>query len=451
MKYIIRYVLWICTSIVVFFVIFTMLKPRFIAYRTLDHPLLQEFKRCKNLGYKFEFYHLEDIDLSWWLNPRYKGIIFSFLDTLSEHRIEYYYKIRVKFQNNEVKEVFLGNLMPITGEQSIAEFIEEMENDSLLGELIEITDAEECHMYRYPFSFRVFEYTSPGNRIHYKPKQGVVYLKLADIPHNLTSLPYYASFLKMTGDKGFTISDFDSIICIKTNGICRIRGFVEECGKDFVEVGNYGGLPVNLKWISDPDTIAPLFLKSKISEELRATGLSERYLNERFKLVERGATRDADYYKKGDEIIESSRIIGYFTYLWNTGMWIDKLRDGLRIKVYFTYFLDRQDLETVRIGTSTSNFHEQMRLHPVKGIIDFDEIKKEVPGIDTADINFKIDQNGKIWLNFVVEKYRYEVELESGFVKKEPNIGYMKCIVPYDVHLYWSMEEKLRYRRKEDR
>jgi len=438
-------------AIIGFFIIFTTLKPRFIAYGTLNHPLLQEFKRCKNLGHTFEFYHLQDIDIGWWLNPHFRGVTFSFLDTVSQHGVEYYYKINVKFQNNEVKEVFFENFMPITGEHSIAELIEEMENDSLLDELIEIVDIEECHIHRYPFSFHVFEYASSENRIHYKPKQGIVYFKLADVPQNLKSLSYYSSFLKMTGDKGFTISDFDSVVFIQPNGPWRIQGFIEECGKDFAEVDNYGGVPVNLKWISNPDTIDPLFLESKISEELRAVGLSEKYLNAQFNLVERGATRDADYYKKANTMHEASRIIGYFEYIWNTGTWIDKLRDGLRIKMYFTYFLDRQDLETVRIGTSTSNFHAQMHLHPVKEIIDFGEIKKKVPGIDTADINFRVDQNGKIWLNCVVEKYRYEVELESGFVKKEPNITIERGFPPSDVHLYSSMEINLYYRRKKDR
>ncbi len=414
MKYILRYLVWAITGIIVIATIFVMVRPRIIVHKTLDHPLLEEFKRCKNLGYEYEFYDNKKVNLSWWLKPKLRGINFSFLDTTFKSKIKYYYKIFVTLQDNEVIDVSFENFIRITPNQTLAKLIEKLEKDSSLIELIKFVHIKECHIR--PF---VFIFSNLNNVIHTDYGGEVVYFKLVNVPSCLQFLSQYSTFLKMTGDKGFTTSDLDSIVYIRFHNVWRIRGFIEECKRDIIEVGNYGGEPVHLKWLSDPDTINPMFLKSKIYDKLVATGLQREYINERFKLKEMHATRDADYYQRERKIIESSRITGYFTYVWTTGTWIDKLFSGLKINVYFTYYVNRKQLEAVRIGPSARNCYELINLHPIEKVMSLREIKKEIPKIDTTRASYIIDQQGVIWFENIVDNYRYLIDLESGTFEKE--------------------------------
>ena len=102
----------------------------------------------------------------------------------------------------------------------------------------------------------------------------------------------------------------------------------------------------------------------------------------------------------------------------------------------------------VRIGFSADNFFDGITLHPLKGIIDFNEIKRINPEISAADLDFNIKQHGDVVASFVHDWYRYEVNVETGIMKKEkyrPR-GMMR-ITPGDRRLYSGLERHLRSKR----
>ncbi len=229
--------------------------------------------------------------------------------------------------------------------------------------------------------------------------------------------------------------------------VWRIQGFSDEFKNDFVEVGNYGE-PLHIKWLSDPDTINPIFVKPLILKQLYARGLTKEYIQKNFLLEETGARRWADYYKKERKIVDCSRIAGYYKYRWLTNSWIDKISGGLKIKLYFTYSNDYKTLELVRIGTSTSNFYENINLHPITKVIDFNSLMKVDPLIDATKISFKLQCDGEIIATFTRDKWEYEIDVETGNFKKKRIFKGMTCMLPYDRHLYQEVEWYVNTKRK---
>lgn len=451
----VRTVIWIIIVILICFVLFPFLKPQYIFHQVMNNPLLREFKRCKLVSYDFNIENRDPFTLMDLYARKYIGIDLFYIDTLSKYGIQYKYKINVQLNDYKMTRVWFERAIEISDSCSMTKVIKEVESDSALVELIKNSDVTECH-YERPN----FVYTGRCDVIKYNNPFGIMYFRLAKLPVQLHLLSYYVTFLNMVKEKGFSYSDFDSIRFIKYSeipsnsktviSVWRLQGFAVKFENDFVEVGNYG-LPVNLKWLSIPDSIDPIFLESRVLKQLYAAGLPKDYIQKKLILQETGATRLADYYKRGQKIIDASRVVGYYQYQWLTGTWIDKVHGGLRIKVYFTYFMDHKDLELVRIGLSTSNFHEGIRLHPITEVIDFNEIKQVAPDIDTTNIGFKITNDGRMMFTFVYNKYEYEVDAKTGTFRKQIYVRGMTCILPYDRHLYSEMEWSVNNRRKRRR
>ncbi len=423
---------------------YIVFRPTVIVRGILNDPHLVEFRRCKLLKCDYEF-HDNKVNFSWWLNPKLEGIDFSYLDTTFQSRIKYYYKVHAVLQNNMIKRISLAkSYVEITPEMTVEKLIQKIEKTPTMTELVRLAGIKECHVE--PF---IFKYSNSQSQVFCDYGGEIVYFKaIDDIPPHLKAFPAYEDFFAMLAEKGFTASDFDSIIYDKRFRIWRARGFMTECRNDIVEVNGYMVQKGTMTWLSNPDTISPMFLKSKVNKKLLETGLPQNYVKGRFTLLETGATRDADYFKKGDHVIEASRVVGYFLYLWQTGTWLDKYNDGFRIKVYFTHYLDRDYLELVRIGTSYNDFHASISLHPIAKIVTLAQIKGWIPEMDTTKVGYQIDAGGKVWLTCIGGLYRYDVDLETGTINKGRAYGGMSCILPADVHLYSSMEQRLNYRRR---
>jgi hypothetical protein len=351
----------------------------------------------------------------------------------------------IKVQLNDFKIVRASTEweMDLSESCTMAMVIKKIESDSVLFNLIKNSDVAECH-YEWPY----FVYTGKHDIIKYDNLSGISYFKIEKPSMSLRLLPYTQIFQKMVKEKGFNYDDFDSIRFIKISYTWRLQGFSKAFRNDFIEVGNYG-VPLNLKFLPISDSIDPYFLHPQILKHLSASGLSDVYINQKLRLHETGATRLADYYKKGKEVVDASRVVGYFQYQWLTNSWLDQLHGGLRIKIYFTYFKDRKNIEMVRTGTSTSNFYENITLHAITKVINLDVIQHIAPGVDTSSISFKITYEGRIMLTFLYEKYQYEVDAETGEFSKKRYFPGMADIFPYDQHLYSSMEWTVNTRRKQ--
>jgi hypothetical protein len=345
--------------------------------------------------------------------------------------------------DSKIVRVSLLGRWDLSESVSVASLIKKIEGDSSMINLIKNFDVKECH-YEWPY----FIYTGKHDIIKYDNQSGITYFKKEKPSASLCFSPYTQIFQKMVKEKGFNYDDFDSLRFIKISYTWRLQGFSKVFGNDFIEVGNYGD-PLNLKFLPISDSIDPIFLLPQVLERLSASGLSYIYINQKLRLRETGATRLADYYKKGKEVIDASRVVGYFQYQWLTDSWLDQLHGGLRIKVYFTYFKDHSNIEMVRTGTSTSNFYENITLHPITKVIGPDVIKQIVPGVDTSSIGFKITYEGGIVLTFLYEKYQYEVDAETGEFSKKRSFSGKADIFPYDQHLYSSMEWTVNTRRKQ--
>lgn len=443
MKGVIRIVVWAVIVLLILLVLYPILKPRFLLYRVRNNPLFREFDKCTLVSNEFKY---ENVDKFTWkklYTRKYTEIIFSFRDTLSEHRIVYNYRIFVHLNCDTITGIFLEGDIPLTEDKTVRKTISDMEQDSSLAQVIACSDVKECHKDYWNFLF-----TGKQDTIKYANIPGVTYFKLSNTPGRLSALSHFNVFRSMTEEKGFALADFDSLRYLKHSHTWRMQAYCSQCSLDIVEVGNYAVSQAHLKWLSKPDTINPNFLKTKVFNKLLATGLTKDYINKKMFLEEKGATRLADYYKRGDKIIEASRIVGYFKYRWRTDSWIDKLHGGLKLKIYFTYFMNRRDLETIRIGLSPSNFHDRITLHPLDNIVDYDVITRISSEIDTTDLNFKIRQNGNIVITFVYDKHTYEVDVETGDIKKERYWGVgMSCCPPYDRHLYGQMEGQVNGKR----
>ncbi|MGB3478791.1 MAG: hypothetical protein WBB67_06495 [bacterium] len=451
MKKVARIVVWIIVALLILLVLYPIFRQKYILYRIQNDPRLKEFERC--ILRRYEFTHIDEdphklMDL---YLEKYSGVIFSFEDTLSAHGIRYYYTINIQLEDNKIVQVMLGSTIQLNKDQTVKSIISDLERDSGLVQLIACTDIKKCH-----HNYQVFLFVGDKDTVKYDKTFGITYAKLSSTPGELSALPYYSTFQNMIRNKGFTNTDFDSLRYIKYsdiyNGVSydtwRMQAYCSQCSFDIVEVGNYAVSQAHLKWLSRPDTINPGFLKTKVFNKLLATGLTKDYINKKMFLEETGATRLADYYKRGDKIIEASRIVGYFKYRWRTDSWIDKLHGGLKLKIYFTYFMNRRDLETVRIGLSPSDFHDRITLHPLDDIIDYDVITRISSEIDTTDLSFRIRQNGNIVITFVYDKHTYEIDVETGNIKKERYWGVgMSCCPPYDRHLYGQMEGQVSKKR----
>ncbi len=442
MRKIIRWLVWSAVGVAVFFVLSSLMMPKIIIHRTLANPLFREFRFCKILDYSYELYDSDKFGLKQWIKPRFKELTLMLLDTLSRYDIKYHYNIYIKFgKNNDIACAFCCHF-PIKRQNDILDSIKRMECDSLFLEIAKLIEIKDCFV-GLPYS------VAKGAKgvIHYDYQKGIVYFKLINIPEQLAQLLNYEIFIKKIKEKGFTSSLFDSLIYIGYGSTWRIQGFSQKFGKDFVEVGNYGSSNVNLKWLSNPDTINPIFLLVQIYEVLMQSGLEKEYISNHLILQETGAIRDADYCYKDNKVIEASRITGYFKFYWKTGTWIDKMFGGFKIKVYFKYTMGKRNIEFVRIGTSPSNFYEKIYLRSDNKTIEFEEIVKLGLPIDTTRAGYKLNQNGDIILTFRVKEYRYEVNLVSGSVNREPTIGFMCCCPPSDVHIYSNMEWSLGVKR----
>jgi len=438
----IRVFIWTLVAVLMLFFLFPYLKAKFIYLKVSNDPSLMEFKRCKLIRYDFVVENPNPFTFVDLYTRKYRGIDFQYLDTLSEFHIKYNYMIKVQLNDYKIVTVSLLGRWDLSESVSVASLIKKMENDSSMINLIKNSDVKECH-YEWPY----FVYTGKHDIIKYDNQSGITYFKKEKPSVALRLSSYTQIFQKMVKEKGFDYDDFDSLRFIKISYTWRLQGFSIAFRNDFIEVGNYGD-PLNLKFLPISDSIDPIFLLPQILKHLLSSGLSDIYIKQKLTLRETGATRLADYYKKGKEVIDASRVVGYFQYQWLTDSWLDQLHGGLRIKVYFTYFKDRKNIEMVRTGTSTGNFYENITLYPITKVINLDVIKQIAPNVDTSSIGFKITYEGRIMLTFLYEKYQYEVDAETGEFSKKRYFPGMADIFPYDQHLYRSMEWTVNNRRK---
>ncbi len=414
---------------------------------------MQEFKRCKRIRYDFITENQNPLTVIDRYKLKYKGIDFFYIDTLSELGITYDYKIRVELDDFKIVNIWFDDETELSDSCSMAKVIRDLEGDSILSALIRNADVSNGH-YEWPY----FVYTGPHDIIKYSDVFGVMYFKVDKPTAQLHLSPYSQIFQKRVKEKGFDFGDFDSLRFAKySEGISnsktiitvwRLQGFISAFKSDFIEVGTWGQERLDLHFLSIPDTLSPDFLDAQVLDQLMKSGLSDTYIKRKLILCDKGATRAANYYKKENRIIDSTRVTGYFKYQWLTESWLDRLHGGFKIIVYFTYFMNRPSIEWVRIGTYTWNFHEKIVLHPIARIITLDAIKQIAPGVDTSKIGFKITQEGRVLLTFPYEKDDYEVDAETGNFTKQRHVTLMCDIFPFAQHLYWNMEWTVNTRRK---
>ncbi len=425
-------------------VLLPILREKYVLHKIWTNPRFKELKRCKLIDYSFDVLENDQLTFINQYTRNFKSAMFSFVDTVSKFNITYSYDIYVYLDGANVTSVLLDNNTSITINNLMSDIITRVENDSALAVLIKNTDVESCR-----FNQRNFVYTGEKDIIKFHINFGIAFFKLRNPTPELSSIQYVSSFLKTVSTKGFTAGDFDSLTCFRyvekymntIYEIWRMQGFTHHWKDDFCEISKEGDEPVRFRWHTRRDPIVPILLEPLILSELRATGLPESYRRNNLVLNEIGASRYADYHKSGDKVIDASRIVGYYRYRWHTGTWIDELADGLQLKVFFTYYMDKKKLEMVRIGFSAANFYDGIALHPLKSIIDFNEIKKINPELNNADLAFKINQQGDVVATFIHDWHRYEINIETGTIKKEKyRYGGMRCIEPEDRAVYSSAE-----------
>lgn len=455
MKYFLRCLIWLIVIFAIFVVVRTILRPSVIVHKALNDPRLVEFKRCKLLGYEYKLPEYRTIDYYTWLNPEISEIVFHFTDTYSRFTVNYDYKIYTKLEKNKISKASFENIFSLQPDSTVKKLIEKIENDSLLSEILGFAKIDGC---KYDKNF-LLKFSGANNEVYYSPTpyklcQGVVEFSLYDIPKRIKSSPQVSKFVEMLHDKGFKLQDLYRIVYIRKSPVTWfVRGFIEECGSDVLQVG-YGHEynKVKLRWLSNPDTINPKFLEPQVYRKLLGTDLPEWYIEERFKLKEMGALREADYYKSDDRVTEISRIRGYYQYHWTTGTWIDEMHGGLNLKIYFTYFMNRDSIEMVRFPAKEKRcVYKRITLHPIKKIVSLNEIKEKISTIETTKIKYKIDRGGMVWLIFDDKDYKYKIELETGTIEKEEKYKGKTCVLlayPYDYYYYSGTDAKISERRK---
>jgi len=435
MKKAARIVVWLIISLIVLFVLFPIFRQKYFLHRIQNDPRLNEFERCTSKKYEFTYIEEASSNLKDLYLKKYSGVNFSYEDTLSAHGIKYYYTVDVKLDDNKIAQVMLGNTIRLDKDLTVRSIISDLEGDSALVQLITCTDIKKCN-----YNDQVFLFVGDKDTIKYDKTYGIAYAKLSSTPGELSALPHYLVFQKMTKNKGFASTDFDSLRYIKYSEIYeetfydtwRIQGYIGQCGNDILEVGNYGVDKPHLKWLSIPDTINPIFLSNAVTRKLITTNLPTDYIEKNFALIDKGAIRQADYTKSHSEIYETSRVISYFTYRWHTDSWIDKLPRGLTVKIYSIIYINKNIPEAIHIGNSPSSFYDNILLHPLV-IIDFNEIKQICSDIDTSTINFHVDIKGNIIMTFQSNDYRYSVNVETAEFTKE-NINFAKNNMPVIMH-----------------
>ncbi len=451
-RIVVRVLLWAFVAVLIAGFLYPYVKPKYIYYKVTTHPLLQEFKRCQLVKYEYISEGGNPYTIKDFINPRYKGIDFFYVDTLSDLGIKYNYSIHVELNGAMVVRASPDWNIDLSDSGSVVKGINRLESDSALTGLIKNSDAAECH-----FESPDFVYTGPHDIIKYNNKSGVMYFQIAKPPAQLRLSPFTEVFQKMAKEKGFDFGDFDSLRFIKyitmpdestaVVSAWRFQGFAAAFKKDIMEIGNYGQVPVNLKFLTDPDLIDPHFLAPLVLARLSAAGLPVEYIQQSLSLRETGANRLADYYKKEGKIIEATRVVGYCQFKWTTESWIDRLHGGVMIRLYFTHFMDRENIELVRIGTSPDNFHESISLHPIANIIDLDAIKQIAPWADTSKTGFKLSKAGGIMMTFTHGKDEYEVDVEKGAFIKQRKATRKSRTVPDDRRLYTEMDSTINARR----
>jgi hypothetical protein len=432
-------------------VLFPILKERYILHKIWTDSVFKEFKRCKLVDYSFNVLEDERFTLLDQYVRTYRNAVFTFIDTVSKHNITYHYEIYIGLERFNVSYVLLEALTEITTDKSMADIIAKMESDTALSVLIENSDVKTCIYNSWNFVF-----TGDTDIVKYHIGYGISYFKTRKPTPKLSSVRYYSTFLESVGKKGFAVADFDSLTFSRYVAgygdsimeIWRLQGFSHLCGNDFCEVSRDGDSPVGFQWHTRRDTIIPGFAEPLIMKVLRATGLAETYRRGNLVLNKTVALRYADYYKRDDVLVDASRIAGCYRYHWRTGTWIDDIGDGLHLKVFFTYYMDKRKLEMVRIGFSADNFFDKVTLHPLSDVIDFDKIRQIAPGLNTQDIKFTLSQNGDVAASFVYEWSRYEVNVETAITKKSRHPSGMRTgFVPDDRHIYSAVESLFREKR----
>ena len=431
--------------------LFPIIKERYTLYKIWSDPVFKEFKRCKLVDYSFNILKERQFTLFDQYVRNYKNAMFIFIDTVSKHNITYQYNIYIGLERFNVSYVLLEGLTEITTDKSMADIIAEMESDTALSLLIENTDVKTCTYNSWNFAF-----TGDMDIVKYNISYGVSYFKVREPTRKLDAIRHYSAFLRSVGEKGFTAADFDSVVfsryAVEDNeGMFeswRMRGFSHSYGSDFCEVSRDGDSPVRLQWHTRRNTIVPSFAEPLITTVLRTTGLTETYRRDNLVLNETVALRYTDYYKRGDTLVDASRIVGCYKYHWRTNTWIDQVKDGLQLKVFFTYYMDKRKLEMVRIGFSADNFFDKVTLHPLSDVIDFDKIRQIASGLNTQDIKFTLSQNGDVAASFVYEWSRYEVNVETGTIEKSRHPPGRIGFVPDDRHIYSTVESLFREKKK---
>lgn len=192
-------------------VLLPIVKPNYILHKVSTHPFLSEFKRCKLMSYNFTLEERNSFTVIDLYRQKYKAVDLYFRDTIiSKYNIHYNYKISVLLNGWEVQHVLFEKCLELTDGFTLAKIINEMEEDSALVELVNISDVKECH-YQWPD----FIYAGAHDLIKYNKEFGVTYFKLQKVPAQLKFLSKYGIFLGMIKRKGLDYSDFDSIHFIR--------------------------------------------------------------------------------------------------------------------------------------------------------------------------------------------------------------------------------------------
>jgi hypothetical protein len=452
MKIRLRFIVWLVVFILIIVVMYPVLRSQLILNRIRYDSRFAEFKRCILKGYEFEYVDEPRHDIIGWYSQQYRGVRFNFEDTLSTHHITYSYCVYVSLSYNNINSVALEREIPLSKDVTVKKIISDIEKDSSLIQIFKCTDINTCKI-----DWRYFNYNGIGDTVRYSRKFGVLYAKISHTPHNLSALPHFPEFISLAREKGFSYTDLGSFRYIRHSEIYnnvqhdtwRIQGNIGACAQDILEIGNYGGLlKPQLKWLSLPDTLDPGYLADFAYKKISESNLPTYYIKKNLNLVDKGSMRHADYIKTKGQIIETSRIVGYFTYQWHTDSWIDEIGNGLKLKVYLIAYSNKKQPEMMHIGTSPNNFFEQLTLHIPDNIIDYSTVKRICPGIDSSQISYKFNKQSNIIMVARCGDYQYDINVETGDHSKI-NMRGVKCdIFPYLQHLYGAAEGIVESRRR---
>lgn len=278
--------------------------------------------------------------------------------------------------------------------RSIATVIEEIENDTILVDLLKHAQFDSAIIKKHKIMFVREQYWI---EYQYRSYSHVRRFNLPPAEYNVIV------FDKNTADNlaEWNLSLSDAVEIKYENYQLSVRITFPESGNDTLIFENQSGLdtPIFLipfGWKACPEVVDISYMKSKVIHYLESCGLSSDYVSKHFTLDSTFAIREPRYHKINKEIRNRTRIIGKFSFRWFPGDAVTTKMGGFLINVYVVYLEARPSICHYYIGSGWRAYRDTIQLDEID-CVSFNRIKQEIPNYHKGE--------GRLYLKF----YRYGV------------------------------------------